>query len=63
MARVLGAVISTALAWSSVAPVVLRRAMVWLRSFSMQLVLAGHNDMVLASCAARLSARLHRLLL
>jgi hypothetical protein len=63
MARVLGKVISTALARSSVAPAVLRRAMIWRRSFSTRLVLAGHADMVLASCAARLSARLHRLLL
>jgi hypothetical protein len=30
---------------------------------SLQLVLAGHDDAVLVLCAARLSARLHRLLL
>jgi hypothetical protein len=29
----------------------------------MQLVLTGHDDTVLASCTARLSAWLHRLLL
>jgi hypothetical protein len=63
MARVLGAVIFTALARSSVALAVLRRAMVWRRSFSMRLVLAGHDDTVLTSGAAGLSARMHRLLL
>jgi hypothetical protein len=63
VARVLGAVISTAFARSSVAPAVLRQAMVGRRSLSLRLVLAGHNDTVLVSCAARLSTRLHRLLL
>jgi hypothetical protein len=63
MAGVLGAVISTAPAGSSVAPAVLRRAMVWRRGFSMRLFLAGNDDSVLASCAAHFSARIHRLLL
>jgi hypothetical protein len=63
MAGVLGAVIFTAPARSSVAPAVLRRAMVWRRGFSMRLVLAGDDDTVLASCAARFSTRIHRLLL
>jgi hypothetical protein len=63
MAGELGAVISTALARSSVAPAVLRWAMVWRRGFSMRLVLTSHDDTVLASCVARLSAWLNRLLL
>jgi hypothetical protein len=63
MARLLGVVISTALARSSVTPVVLRRAMIWQRGFSMRLVLAGHDDAVLASCATRLPMWFHHLLL
>jgi hypothetical protein len=63
VAKMLGAMVSTAFARSSVAPTVLRRAVVWRRSLSLRLVLAGHDDAVLVSCAARLSARLLRLLL
>jgi hypothetical protein len=63
VARVLGAVISTAFARSLVALAVLRRGMVGRRSLSLRLVLAGHDDAVLISCAARLSTRLHCLLL
>jgi hypothetical protein len=63
VAGVLGAVVSTAFAWSSIAPDVLRRAVVWRRGFSIRLVLAGHDDTVLALSAARLSAWFHRLLL
>jgi hypothetical protein len=63
VAGVLGSVVSSAFAWSSVALAVLRRAVVGRRSLSLLLVLASHDDVVLVSCAAHLSARLHRLLL
>jgi hypothetical protein len=63
VARVLGAMVSTAFAKSSAALAVLRRAVVGRQSLSLRLVLAGHDDAVLVSCAAHLSAWLHRLLL
>jgi hypothetical protein len=63
VAGVLGTVVSTAFARSSVAPAVLRRAVVGRRSLSLGLTLASHDDVVLVSRFARFSAWLHRLLL
>jgi hypothetical protein len=64
VSRVLGAVVSTALAKSSVAPAVLCPSLIGRRSLlCLGLVSAGHDEAVVASCAARLPVRLHRLLL
>jgi hypothetical protein len=63
VARVLGTVVSTTFAWSSVAPAVLRRAVIRRRSLPLRLVLASHDDAVLISRSACFSARLHHLLL
>jgi hypothetical protein len=64
VARMLGAMVSAAFARSSVAPVVLRLALIGRRSLlRLGLVLASYSDAVVVSRAARLSARLHRLLL
>jgi hypothetical protein len=61
---VLVAVISTALARSSVAPAVLRPSLIGRRSLLRQrLVLACYNEAVVAPRAASLPIRLHRLLL
>jgi hypothetical protein len=63
VARMLGAMVSTAFARNSIAPAVLRRAMVGRRSLSLRLVLAGYDDAVVVPGATCLSAWLHRLLL
>jgi hypothetical protein len=63
VAKMLGAMVSTAFARSSVASAVLHRAVVGRRSLSLQLVLADHDDAVIVPGAARLSAWLHHLLL
>jgi hypothetical protein len=64
VARVLGAVVSIALARSSVAPAVLRSTLIGRRSLlRLGLVSASYNDAVAASSAARLFVWLHRLLL
>jgi hypothetical protein len=64
VARVLGAMVSAALAGSSVAPAVLRLALIGRRSLlRLGLVSASYDDAVVGSCATCLSIRLHRLLL
>jgi hypothetical protein len=64
VARVLGAVVSAAFARSSVALAVLRWALIGRQSLlHLRLVLASCDDAVVVSCATRLSARLHHLLL
>jgi hypothetical protein len=64
VAGVLGAVISTTLARSLVAPAVLHPALVGRRSLlRLRLVLACYDEAVVAPRAASLPVRLHRLLL
>jgi hypothetical protein len=61
---VLGAVVSTALAWSLVAPAVLRPTLIRRRSLlRLGLVSTSYDDAVVMPCAACLSVWLHRLLL
>jgi hypothetical protein len=64
VARVLGVVVSTTLARSSVTPTVLRPTLVGRRSLlRLGLVPASYGETVVASCAAHLPIRFHRLLL
>jgi hypothetical protein len=63
VARVLGAVVPTALARSSVALTVLCPTLIGRRSSRLGLVLASYDKAIVASCAADLSIRLHLLLL
>jgi hypothetical protein len=64
VAGVLGAVISTTLGRSSVAPAVLRSALVGRRRLlQLRLVLACYDEAIVAPCATVLPIRLHRLLL
>jgi hypothetical protein len=63
VARVLGAVVSTALAKSSIASAVFRPALVGQRSLRLGLGLTGYDKAIVILGAARFSVRLHLLLL